>query len=182
MENNNYTKIEQLKDVESINYYHILQNEREQPNVILKVLSARSRDNVRTPMQWNNQQFAGFSTHKPWIDVNMNYLKINWEKDYHSSQSIFKAYQMLIQFRKNNLAFSYGEIEFVEINPVILSFYRYYKQNKFLVLINLSAQTIPMPDNLLPEKTMYNNYSTFDKKINPYQVLVFDYLMSKPFK
>ncbi|WP_338989187.1 alpha-amylase family glycosyl hydrolase [Spiroplasma endosymbiont of Seladonia tumulorum] len=60
MENNNYTKIEQLKDVESINYYHILQNEGEQPDAILKVLSARSRDNARTPMQWNNQQFAGF--------------------------------------------------------------------------------------------------------------------------
>ncbi|APE74372.1 alpha,alpha-phosphotrehalase [Spiroplasma citri] len=182
MENNNYTKIEQLKDVESINYYHILQKEGEQPNAILEVLSARSRDNARTPMQWNNQQFAGFSTHKPWIDVNTNYLKINWEKDYHSSQSIFKAYQMLIQLRKNNLAFSYGEIEFVEIDPTILSFYRYYEKNKFLVLINLSDQTIMIPDNLLSEKTIYNNYSTFEKKINPYQVIVFDYLMAKSFK
>ncbi|PWF94755.1 alpha-amylase family glycosyl hydrolase [Spiroplasma poulsonii] len=102
MENNDYQNINQLKDIESINYYQILQQKGYERSAILKVLSARSRDNDRTPMQWNDQQFSGFSSHQPWINVNTNYLKVNWEKDYHSSQSIFKAYQFLIQFRKKN--------------------------------------------------------------------------------
>ncbi|WP_241970031.1 hypothetical protein [Spiroplasma poulsonii] len=102
MENNDYQNINQLKDIESINYYQILQQKGYERSAILKVLSARSRDNARTPMQWNDQQFSGFSSHQPWINVNTNYLKVNWEKDYHSPQSIFKAYQFLIQFRKKN--------------------------------------------------------------------------------
>ncbi len=100
MENNDYHIIDQLKDVESINYYQILQQKGYQSSAILKILSARSRDNARTPMQWNPRQFGGFSIQQPWIDVNKNYLRVNWEDDYHSPQSIFKAYQFLIQLRK----------------------------------------------------------------------------------
>ncbi len=102
MENNDYQNISQLKDVESINYYQILKQKGYEVSAILKILSARLRDNVRTPMQWNDKQFSGFSSHQPWINVNTNYLRVNWEKDYHSPQSIFKGYQFLIQLRKKN--------------------------------------------------------------------------------
>ncbi len=80
------------------------------------------------------------------------------------------------------MAFNYGQIEFIEINPVVLSFYRFYQKEKFLVIINLSNQTINVDDKLTNFKIIYNNYQTFNGKINPYQVLVFNYLISKPVK
>ncbi|AOX43665.1 alpha-glucosidase [Spiroplasma sp. NBRC 100390] len=182
MENNDYQNISQLKDVESINYYQILKQKGYEVSAILKILSARSRDNARTPMQWNDKQFSGFSSHQPWINVNTNYLRVNWEKDYYSPQSIFKGYQFLIQLRKKNLAFSYGQIDFLDINPVVLSFYRSYQDQKFLVIINLSNQEIMFDNKLTNFKIIYNNYQTIDEKLKPYQVIIFDYLISKPVK
>lgn len=178
MENNDYENINQLKDVESINYYQIFKQKGYKLDAILKILSARSRDNARTPMQWNNEKFSGFSSYQPWINVNKNYLKVNWKKDYHSSKSIFKGYQCLIKLRKKNLAFSYGKINFFELNPVLLSFYRSYKNQKFLVIINLSNQEIIIDYKITNFKIIYNNYQTFSKKIKPYQVIIFNCLIS----
>ncbi|CAE77366.1 Alpha-glucosidase [Mycoplasma mycoides subsp. mycoides SC str. PG1] len=173
MLNNNYSNINQLKDVESINYYKILKNKGLEKEEILNIISNRSRDNARTVMQWDDSLYAGFSSHKPWIDVNNNYLDINFKKDYSKSQSIFKAYQKLIRLRKKHLAFSYGDIEFINLNPNVLSFYRTYLNEKYLVIINLSD--LKISSNKLNQfknlRIVFNNYKNF-KQIQPYQTLV----------
>ncbi|WP_434343805.1 alpha,alpha-phosphotrehalase [Mycoplasma sp. 06067-C1-B144P-99-0482-3] len=173
MLNNNYSNINQLKDVESINYYKILKNKGLKKEEILNIISNRSRDNSRTVMQWDDSLYAGFSSHRPWIDVNNNYLDINFKKDYSKSQSIFKAYQKLIRLRKKHLAFSYGDIEFINLNPNVLSFYRTYLNEKYLVIINLSDLKISSNklNQFLNLKVIFNNYKSF-KQIKPYQVVV----------
>ena len=69
MTNPSYTSIEQYQDVESINYYKILLENGKSQEEALRILQERSRDNSRTPMQWNAQTYAGFSTHKPWLSL-----------------------------------------------------------------------------------------------------------------
>lgn len=174
MENNNYNNIDELHDVESKNYYQILKAKGINKENILKILSARSRDNARSPMQWNDSNYAGFSEVQPWININKNYLKVNFKKDYLDRNSIFKSYQKLIALRKNNIIFSQGKIEFIDFHPDVLSFYREYEDKKALVLINLSKNIIILNTNLssFAKNILFNNYDTFTNNLAPYQLVV----------
>ena len=98
MTNAYFTSMEQYRDVESKNYYHILKQEGKKDDEIYKILFEKSRDNARTPMQWNAQKNAEFSEHTPWIPVTYNYKEINAEAEIKNSQSIsvkkaIKGYQ-----------------------------------------------------------------------------------------
>ena len=84
-----FTSIEQYRDVESINAYHQLLSEGHSEVEVLEILGQKSRDNSRTPMQWNDNINAGFTTGKPWIDIPSNYRNINVEKAIQDKNSVF---------------------------------------------------------------------------------------------
>ncbi len=88
MTNAYFEDIEDYKDVESLNYYDILVKEKN-PQEVLKVLQEKSRDNARTPMQWNNSINGGFTDGKPWINPCINYKEINAEKALEDTDSIY---------------------------------------------------------------------------------------------
>ncbi len=81
------------------------------PQETLNILHAKSRDNARTPMQWNAAEQAGFTNGTPWIKVNPNYKAINVEQALADPDSIFYYYQKLIQLRKENPVFVYGSYD-----------------------------------------------------------------------
>ncbi len=100
MTNAYFTDINQYQDVESTNFFNILKEQGKSEDEIYHILQERSRDNARTPMQWNDSENAGFTTGKPWIPVTYNYKDINVEKVLADKNSIFYHYQALIRLRK----------------------------------------------------------------------------------
>ena len=100
MTNAYFTDISQYRDVESLNYYQILKEEGKPEDEIYHILQERSRDNSRTPMQWNASEYAGFSSHTPWISVNLNYNTINVESSLSNPSSLLYYYKKLIALRK----------------------------------------------------------------------------------
>lgn len=102
MTNAYFDKMEDYRDIESINTYkEFTENGLMNPEEMMSALKAVSRDNARTPMQWNTSAHAGFTTGEPWIRVNPNYLQINAEAAVEDKNSIYYYYQKLIKLRKN---------------------------------------------------------------------------------
>lgn len=93
MTNAHFTTIEEYRDVESLNYYQILLENGKSEEEALHILSERSRDNSRTPMQWSAEKNAGFSQAEPWIEVQKNYKTINTEVEEKQSDSILNFYK-----------------------------------------------------------------------------------------
>lgn len=134
MTNPHYTSIEQYADVESRNYYEILLNEGKTKEEALEILAARSRDNSRTPMQWTDERYCGFSDTKPWIPVSDNFEKINVKKQKQDRDSILEFYKKLIMLRKEKEVIARGNIEFMEVeNAGVLAYTRCLDKQKLLV-------------------------------------------------
>ena len=113
MTNAGFTSIDQYRDVESRNYYQILLDAGKTPAEALDILAARSRDNARTPMQWDAGENAGFTDGEPWIPVQSNYREINAEAALRQPDSVFHYYQALIRLRKELLVIQEGDISFL---------------------------------------------------------------------
>lgn len=115
----------------------------------------RSRDNARTPYQWNGKENAGFTTGKPWIKVNPKYVDINLEKDRNSEDSIFKFYQKAIALRKEHNAIIEGNLEFyLKDDKQVIMYTRECAEEKLLVIVNLSSEnaTYTLPEELKKSK------------------------------
>ncbi|MDA0079565.1 alpha,alpha-phosphotrehalase [Brachyspira hyodysenteriae] len=137
MTNAYFDNINQYKDVESINYFNILKNNGIEEKEIYKILQERSRDNSRTPMQWNAKENAGFSNAKPWIEVIDNYKDINAENNINDENSIFNHYKKLIKLRKDYKVISEGKtIPILKDDKNVFAFIREYNNEKLLVINN----------------------------------------------
>lgn len=111
----------------------------------LKYIGPRSRDNARTPYQWNGNKNAGFTEGEPWIKVNPRYSEINLEADRKSEDSIFAYYQELIKMRQKHPAIIEGELKFLlENHPQIIMYLRECESETLLIIANYSSETIPL--------------------------------------
>ena len=109
------------------------------PITAIRTVGPRSRDNARTPYQWNAAENAGFTTGKPWIKVNPAYKEINLEADRESPNSIFAWYQKLIGLRKTHPAILDGSLEFCDADsPQVLAYTRNCPEETLLVIANKS--------------------------------------------
>ncbi|WP_027309025.1 alpha-glucosidase [Caloramator sp. ALD01] len=149
----------------------------------IKGLHLTSRDNARTPMQWDDSKNAGFSETTPWIRVNSNYKDINVKAQIKDEDSILNYYRRLIELRKNNLTLVYGD--FIEINrehEEIYSYIRKGEDDAFLVVVNFFGGT---PEFKLPEdveikeaKLILSNYNFLGENIDnitlrPYEARIY---------
>lgn len=149
MTNSYFKNIEIYKDVESINYYNILLNQGKTKQEAIEILNARSRDNSRTPMQWNDGVNAGFTTGETWLSVCDNYKEINVDSQVEDEKSIFHYYRRLINLRKNNIAISEGTFKpHLKENLNVFVFSRELCYNKIIVICNLVGENIEIE---LPE-------------------------------
>ena len=137
MTNTDFTDISRYRDVESINYYRILQEKGLRPDDAFRIIQIHSRDNGRTPMQWTDGQNAGFTTAEPWIGVNANHTDVNAEAELADEDSIFRHYQKLIRLRKDLDVIAYGDFAPVDQkNAQILAYRRSYEGHTLLVVSN----------------------------------------------
>jgi oligo-1,6-glucosidase len=143
MTNAPFADISDYRDLESINAYEELveKEKRIAKEDMLRYLHNKSRDNSRTPMQWDSGSYAGFSTHEPWIMLNPNYSKINAEEQTRRTDSVFTYYQKLIQLRKEMDIITYGEYELLEpLDPDLFIYTRRHDHEELLVACNFSGK------------------------------------------
>ena len=177
-----FDDIKKYRDIETINYYNEkIKNEDEKS--LIERIKITSRDNARTPMQWDNNLNGGFSKATPWIDVNPNYKQINVKESVEDSNSIFNYYKELIKLRHNNDTIVYGDVKLIyPENESIFAYTRNLEDEQLMVVLNFYENEIDfkIPDNIDINKleTILSNYK--DKiiknetiKLRPYEAIVY---------
>lgn len=139
MTNISFPTIEDYKDIATINLYYKAKEAGFDEDLIMKGIHYHSRDNARTPIQWNSEKNAGFTTGTPWIKVNPNYKEINVENALKDKNSIFYYYRDLIKLRKKHPVIVYGKFEIVnEDDPDIFAYTRTGENEKLFVILNFT--------------------------------------------
>lgn len=146
MLNPHYKHIEEYRDVESIKNYHRLVREGMSEGDAIHVLQERSRDNGRSPMQWNKERYAGFSAHEPWIGCGDTYQSINVDEQLKDRSSVLQFYRRLIRDRKEKEIIQKGEIHFQEYGKGVLAYERVLDKERLLVLCNFTDHAVTVPD------------------------------------
>ena len=149
MTNATFTSIDQFRDIESLNHYRHALEAGEQPEVVLRNLQAMSRDNARTPMQWDASPNAGFTTGTPWIGVNPNHVRVNAETELADEGSVFHHYRRLIELRHTEPVVAHGTFSMLLADhPYVYAFTRRLDDVELLVLGNFSGerQGVDVPD------------------------------------
>ena len=178
MTNPHFTEIDQFRDVEGINYYKILREQGKSEAETLNILAQRSRDDGRTPMQWDSSPNAGFTSGTPWIGVADNYKSINAAAQTSDADSIYSFYKAMVRLRKEHRVISEGKIEFLyPDNTNLLAYRRYGSADKeeLLVLCNLTEQEIhaELPDAWATAEKLIGNYADNPSEtLRPYECVV----------
>lgn len=165
MENMKFSSIDQIDDISTIDEYHVARNAGCTKEEALKCISLYSRDNARTPMQWDSSENAGFSSGKPWLNVNPNYNDINVKKQWNDPDSLLSFYKELIALRKNPLyreTIVYGDlIPYLEDRHNLMAYFR-KGERTLLVAGNFQkeSQDIQLPQKC--QKVLLNNYPNAD--------------------
>jgi oligo-1,6-glucosidase len=161
MVNTNHTNIENYQDVYTINYYNQLKQKKEDYQGFLKSHSKISRDNGRTPLQWNNAEQAGFTSGKPWLAVNENYKSLNVEEQEIRPDSVLNYFRNMVELRKKNLTLVYGVFEMVDgNNNQIFAYTRKSDNQQLLVVLNFSDKQAVLNTDIDVDKTsiLISNY------------------------
>ena len=179
MTNAQYTDIAQYRDVESLNYYRILLDEGKTKDEALHILSVRSRDNSRTPMQWSAEDNAGFTSNTPWLAPPANYDTINAAAERGEADSVFHFYQTLIRLRKEMPIIQKGDIFFLErANASIVAYERARAGQKLRIYCNFRAADVPLMEDALEDLAdagwtkLLGNYDGLARDLRPYEVVV----------
>mgnify|MGYP006119595259 FL=1 len=180
MTNIGFTKIEQYKDIAAINGYKKAASDGEDLEHYLKKLNLLSRDNGRTPMQWDASKNAGFSNETPWLPVHENHTTVNVANQQNDLNSVLNHFRKMVALRKDNLLLVYGNYEIIqEEHPTIYAYSRTLDDEKMIVLLNFSESesSISLPNFDHCKKVLINNYNEFsvDKNtitLKPYQAVV----------
>lgn len=182
MLNAHFPSIEQYRDVESLNYYQILLEEGKTREEALAILAARSRDNSRTPMQWNGEQYGGFSEKEPWIPMSAAFREeITVEAQQKAEDSILAFYKTLIAMRKKYPVIAKGEISFLETETdKVFAYQRTLGEQKLVVFCNLDGkkQNIKMAKAWGGYRILLENYQGRKVPVEemcvmePYEIMV----------
>ena len=180
MTNCPFNTLENFRDLESINAFHELTEQgKKTEEEMMAAISYKGRDNARTPMQWDDSTYAGFSTAQPWIMVNPNYTKINAKDQVNREDSVFKYYQKLISLRHNSDLIVYGTYDLLLADdPDIYAYTRTLDDDKLIVYCNFSDNTreVELPEEFTNGKILISNYNdaAVNSKITlrPYEAIV----------
>ncbi|WP_299119971.1 alpha-glucosidase [uncultured Winogradskyella sp.] len=180
MTNIDMPNIDDYVDIEALGNYKKALKINSDMDEFMKILNYSSRENSRTPMQWNDSENAGFTTGNPWKSVNKNYRDINVEAQDKDPNSVLNHFRKMTKLRNDNEVFVYGAYEMLDKhNKQVYAYTRTLDNKKVLVLLNFSDQEseISLEEIKQVETTLINNYSSFtstDSKVTlkPYQAVV----------
>lgn len=181
MTNTNHTSIENYQDLFTINYYNGLKEKGEDYDGFLKSHSKISRDNARTPMQWDNNKQGGFTESKPWLAINENYNYINVAEQESNPNSVLHFFRKMVHLRKSNLILVYGKFELVDIdNKQIFAYTRSLHKEQLLVVLNFSDTTAIL-NTSIPfnhKNILISNYENpnINNTFQPYAAVIYKIL------
>jgi alpha-glucosidase len=182
MTNVQFDSIDDYDDVAVKNMYRIKREEGVSHEDIMAVIWASSRDNSRTPMQWNSAENAGFTSGTPWMKVNPNYTEINVEKQEQDKNSILNFYKKMISLKKENEIFTYGTYDLLlEDDKQIYAYTRTLGEEQVVVITNLSKKeaifestlTLNAENLLLANEEVAAHGDVTSISLNPYEVRVY---------
>jgi len=181
MSNIRLDNIEDYNDVDTRNKYEFLKENNGDLKAFLEGQKQTSRENSRTPFQWNSEVNAGFTTGKPWLKVNPNYTKVNVETLEKDSNSTLNYFRKLVQLRKNNPVLIYGKYTLLDKdNPKVFAYTRELEGKKMLVMLNFSADNAAVDNgiDMKNPKIISSNYFYSDSINNsilrPYEALIIE--------
>jgi oligo-1,6-glucosidase len=160
-----FESIADYRDIETLSMYREYGEDKGiDPQAVLAMIHARSRDNARTPVQWDAGEHAGFTTGTPWIKVNPNYKDINVEQALADPNSVFYHYQKLILLRKENPIIVYGTYDLIlDEHQEIYAFTRTLEADRLLVILNFSKNNpvfaLPSSVSLSDKELLISNYA-----------------------
>ncbi|HEU5485516.1 MAG TPA: alpha-glucosidase [Microlunatus sp.] len=151
MTNSYFTDIEQYADLESVNYHAEALTLGLEAQAVLASLAVKSRDNARTPMQWDDRSHAGFTEGIPWLPTNPNYVVVNARSAVDDPGSVFHHYRKLIELRHSNPTVVEGRFALLlPEHEALWAFTRTSEQQTLLVLANMSSEVLELPVDDLP--------------------------------
>ena len=176
MTNVQFADIEEYRDIEIHNMYRERLDGGYTRQEVMESIYAKGRDNARTPMQWNDQENAGFTTGTPWIRVNPNYRQINMEQERKDPGSVFSFYRRLVHLRKEEPIFVEGRFELLlPEDEQIFAYTRTLGSEQMLVCANFSGQ--PAKCGLIPQwknarELLHNYEGDVKEELRPYEVVI----------
>lgn len=182
MTNVQFDSIEDYDDVADKNRYRIKREEGVSHEDIMSVIWSSSRDNSRTPMQWNSETNAGFTSGTPWMKVNPNYTEINVEKQEQDENSVLNFYKKMIALKKSNEVFTYGTYDLIlEDDKQIYAYTRTLGEEKVVVITNLSKEaaafestlTLNTQNLLLANKEVAAHEDVTSFTLQPYEARIY---------
>jgi len=185
MTNVKFPSIDDYRDIETLNMYKEKMAEGKNEEDIMDSIYIKSRDNARTPMQWDNSANAGFTEGEPWIAVNSNYKEINAKDVVANPDSIFHYYKELIQLRKKHPIIVYGKYDLLNRDSEnIFAYTRTYEGEQLLVVSNFTKNELSynVPEKLMDYSSsslMIGNYKDVDEHLkqkltlNPFETRVY---------
>jgi glycosidase len=177
MTNVDYQHLEDFRDVEVFTEYENFMRNGASHEVAMQALRDRSRDNARSPMQWNDQKFAGFSQKQPWMNVNGNYQWLNVQAQKDDQSSIFNTYKSLIQLRKDD-RLAYGDCQFLLLDdPEIFAYQTQGNEYIYLVIGNFTDNEVKQKVQIPSDFSLYKiNIDTDDLQkdnLHPYEARIY---------
>ncbi len=176
MTNVRFDRIEDYRDIETLNMYHGRLEAGADKEDIMNAVYAKSRDNARTPMQWNAQDNAGFTTGIPWLGVNPNYKEINAEKESKDPDSVYQFYRRLIRLRKTYPVFTDGKFELLlPEDEQIFAYTRTDRETELLVCANFMKEPAKcsLPAQWQDAEILIHNYKgAVADELRPYEAVM----------
>ncbi len=182
MTNVDFPSIEYYNEKYTVGKYHTMVESGTDPAAALDSLKKTSRDNDRTPMQWNGAPHGGFTTGTPWMHANPNYPQINVEQEEQAEQSVLRFYRTLTGLRKAHPVMVYGTYrQLLEDDPDLIVYKREYESETWLVLCNFYDREHPLPQAVKEELAKGNhrlvlaNYPDAGEVLRPYEARIYSY-------
>ena len=172
MTNPLFNEINEYRDIETYNAYKMKKESGMKEEEILDILKQKSRDNSRTPVQWNSEKNSGFTDGTPWINIASNYKEINVDKALDNRNSIYYFYKKMIKLRKEERLLIEGKYEDIDIEDRNVYIYKRFLENEELLIIaNFyeKEHTVKLKENLSEYNLLISNYE--DLKIDDFHEL-----------
>ncbi len=180
MTNVSFPSIEDYDDLSTRDNYNQYILSGMDPRRALSLVRLESRDNARTPMQWDSSENAGFTAGRPWLKVNPNYTKINVEAQKQDPRSVYSCYKKLITMRGKSAALSRGDLRFLDAGcPELIGLARSFEGEGLLVFLNFSKESHTIPAGLLESAgdVLMSSYDREDgyrgPELRPYEAVIF---------
>lgn len=174
MTNPGFSRIDQYRDVESLNAYDMLRDKGLSYQEVIEILKEKSRDNARTPMHWDDSRNGGFTDGDPWIEVAENYSEINAEKAVEDNNSVFYTYKKLIDLRHNMEILTTGDIRpLLMKDKDLFAYERTLSGESLLVISNYSDKMIPYPEDVdTGGEILISNYDNQISELRPFETMM----------